>query len=65
MVNAARAVDWKPSLTLITIFGKAPVWVGVPDRLPLVGSNTAQEGWFWTENVSAVPGGALVVGRNE
>ena len=65
--NAASALLTVPSLTLITMFAKVPIWacVGVPESWPVVALKLAQDGWFVIENVSALPSGSLAVGLNE
>ena len=60
--NASSALVCMPSDTLMTMFGKVPAWLGVPESSPVAVLNDAHEGWFATEKVSAVPLAALVVG---
>jgi hypothetical protein len=54
-----------PSLTLITMFEKLPVDVGVPVSRPVVALNVAHAGRFVIANVSVLPSGSLAVGVNE
>jgi hypothetical protein len=56
-----------PSLTVITMPEKAPVFVapGVPESLPFVVLNVAQLGFPAIENVSVPPRGLDAVGVNE
>jgi hypothetical protein len=54
-----------PSLTLITMFEKLPVDVGVPVSRPVVALNVAHAGRFVIANVSVLPSGSLAEGVNE
>ena len=53
-----------PSLTLMVMLAKVPTLavVGVPDRVPLLGSKLAQAGMLLMENVSVLPAASVAVG---
>ena len=66
IANAGSELVCTPSLTLMTMFEYVPTWLleGVPESIPVEVLKLAHDGMFSTENVSAVPLAALVVGLN-
>ena len=67
MLNAGRAADCVPSLTLITMFEKAPTLEldGVPVSEPVAMLNVPHEGMFVMLKLRVVPEGPLAAGVNE
>jgi hypothetical protein len=67
MLNAGRAADAWPSLTLIAMFENVPTLEleGVPLTVPFAMLNVAHDGRFCTLKLSAVPDGPLAVGVKE
>jgi hypothetical protein len=65
MLNAGRAADAEPSLTLIAMLEKVPVFGGVPLKVPVEVLKVAQDGRFCTVKVSVAPAGPLAIGVKE
>ena len=53
-----------PSVTLMMMFPKVPMWlaVGVPASRPVVGLNVAHDGRFWMLKVSTSPFASVAEG---
>lgn len=67
MLNAGRAAEAEPSLTLMTMLANVPTseLVGVPLSLPVLVLKVAQEGMFWMLKLSVAPDGPVAVGVKE
>ena len=62
IVNAGKAADAWPSLTLITTLANVPAADGVPCKRPVAAVNVAHAGRLVMLNVNGLPFASLAVG---